>query len=99
MSMKSLDEMRNELQICKTCNARPTQMTKVSLNGPKHQLPRDKFGKEINVGCTVHLDHNNKNRVVISLEYVGSDVWIVGCDAGGAFLMPESTFNVTVVGR
>lgn len=34
--------------------------------------PTDKHGKEVSVGCIVHLDHNNRNRRVTVLDYAGN---------------------------
>lgn len=60
-------------------------------------LPADKHGKEVKVGCMVHLDHNGRDRRVTVLDYVGHGVWIVGCDEGGSFMLPQSRDNITVL--
>lgn len=38
----------------------------------KMKPPTDKHGKEVSVGCIVHLDHNNRNRRVTVLDYAGN---------------------------
>lgn len=60
-------------------------------------LPADKHGREVKVGCMVHLDHNGRDRRVTVLDYAGNGTWIVGCDEGGSFLLPQSRDNVTVL--
>lgn len=63
MSMKSLDEMRNELQICKTCNARPTIAAMSShadaiereLDEHYVELPMDADGVPIGVDDLIKL--------------------------------------------
>lgn len=59
--------------------------------------PTDMNDREITIGCTIFLKHNGRFRKVTHLERLENGVWIVGCDAGGAFLLPQSKNNVTVV--
>lgn len=60
-------------------------------------LPVDKNGSSVDVGDRVHLEHNGKVRTVTSLMLLMDGSWIVGCDAGGAFMLPESQDNVELV--
>lgn len=61
--------------------------------------PTDRHGKQISVGCTVHLSHNGRDRRVTALSPhpANNGTWIVGCDEGGSFLLPQSRDNVTVL--
>lgn len=60
-------------------------------------LPTDKDDMAVRVDDHVHLKHNGMDRRVTSLMYTGDGEWIVGCDAGGGFILPESKDNVTHV--
>ena len=48
----------------------------------------------LHVGDRIHLSHNGMDKVVTSLMWDG-DAWIVGCDSGGCFLLPEAKDYVT----
>ena len=60
-------------------------------------LPTDRDDIAVRVDDHVHLKHNGKDRRGTSLMYTGGGDWIVGCDAGGCFMLPESKDNVTHV--
>lgn len=60
-------------------------------------LPTDKDDMAVRVDDHVHLKHNGMDRRVTSLMYTGDGEWIVGCDEGGGFILPESKDNVTHV--
>lgn len=60
-------------------------------------LPTDRDDMAVRVDDHVHLKHNGMDRRVTSLMYTGDGEWIVGCDEGGGFILPESKDNVTHV--
>ena len=60
-------------------------------------LPTDKNGNPVDIGDRIYLGHNGMVRTVTSLMLLKDGSWIVGCDAGGAFMLPESQYNVEVV--
>lgn len=60
-------------------------------------LPVDRDDMAVRVDDHVHLKHNGMDRRVTSLMYTGDGEWIVGCDEGGGFILPESKDNVTHV--
>lgn len=60
-------------------------------------LPVDRDDMAVRVDDHIHLKHNGVDRRVTSLMYTGDGEWIVGCDEGGGFILPESKDNVTHV--
>lgn len=73
--------------------------SKVARKRSSVNLPADKNGNSVDVGDRVYLEHNGKVRTVTSLMLLMDGSWIVNCDAGGAFMLPESQDNVEVVGE
>ena len=61
------------------------------------ELPFDRNGSYIDIGDKVYLEHNGKVRTVTSLMLCGNGDWIVGCDEGGGFILPDAQDNVTVL--
>ena len=59
--------------------------------------PVDKNGVELEPGCVVHLDHNGMDREVTCMMLKRDGKWVIGCDDGGPFLMPDSEDDVTVL--
>lgn len=62
--------------------------------------PKDKYNRTIFVGCNVYLKHNNKVRKVVHItrsDGGNRDQWVIGCDSGGAFLLPRDEDNVTLI--
>lgn len=62
--------------------------------------PKDKYNRTIFVGCNVYLKHNNRIRKVVHItrsDGGNRDQWVIGCDSGGAFLLPQSQDNVTLI--
>lgn len=62
--------------------------------------PKDKYNKTILVGCNVYLKHNNRIRKVVHItrsDGGNRDQWVIGCDSGGAFLLPRDEDNVTLI--
>lgn len=60
-------------------------------------LPLDKNGNPVDVGDRIYLRHNGKTRTVTSLVLHKDDSWIVCCDSGGCFMLPESQDNIMVI--
>lgn len=60
-------------------------------------LPTDRDDMAVRVDDHIHLKHNGMDRRVTSLMYTGDGEWIVGCDEGGGFILPQSKDNVTHV--
>lgn len=73
------------------------RMNKAAQKRSSVNLPTDKNGNSVDVGDKVYLEHNGKVRTVTSLMLLMDGSWIVGCDAGGAFMLPESQDNVEVM--
>lgn len=63
----------------------------------KVNLPLDKNGNPVDVGDRIYLRHNGKTRTVINLALHKNDSWIVCCDSGGCFMLPESQDNIIVI--
>lgn len=63
----------------------------------KVNLPLDKNGNPVDVGDRIYLRHNGKTRTVTSLMLHKDDSWIVCCDSGGCFILPESQDNVIMI--
>lgn len=62
--------------------------------------PKDKYNRTIFVGCSVYLKHNNRIRKVVHItrsDGGNRDQWVIGCDSGGAFLLPRDQDNVTLI--
>lgn len=62
--------------------------------------PKDKYNRTIFVGCNVYLKHNNRIRKVVHITRSDGgdrDQWVIGCDSGGAFLLPQAQDNVTLL--
>ena len=58
-------------------------------------LPRDANEMSVRPGDDIHLDHNDKVRHVVSMSMCEDGTWLVHCDSGGGFSMPDSKEYVT----
>lgn len=62
--------------------------------------PKDRHGRQIEVGRNVFLKHNNRVRKVVHItrsDGGNRDQWVIGCDSGGAFLLPQTQDNVILI--
>lgn len=62
--------------------------------------PKDKYNRTIFVGCSIYLKHNNRIRKVVHITRSDGgdrDQWVIGCNSGGAFLLPMCEDNVVVL--
>lgn len=74
-----------------------TKAEYLSKRRARVNLSLDKNGNPVDVGDKIYLRHNGKIRTVTSLALHKDDSWIVCCDSGGCFILPESQDNVIVI--
>jgi hypothetical protein len=70
---------------------------KAEALGGVARFPTDADGIPIRPGDDIHLSHNNRDRHVVSMTLCEDGTWLVHCDSGGGFSMPDSKGYVTHV--